>query len=240
MVAMVLTGLILHEDTPRSQAEIMAMVSSDVVWTVVAGLAALSLATWVYRLNGLGFQAPEWRSVARLIWFPVLALLPFCAIALAVGLPPPRAMLFLALNTALIALSEEWMFRGILFQALRSRLNLWPAVLLTSSLFGAVHLLNVLVFGDLALAAAQAVAAAMTGLLLVALVIRTGSIWPSIVYHMVWNFSILLVAYETSKYLQADGPAPLTSYLMPMLIVLPNFLFALFLLRKVAAAQKSA
>ena len=232
IAAMSVTGVLLRYEAPASPIQIVELLAEGVAWNVIAGLAALALATWVFALEGLGFVAPDWRAFARHLWFPILALLPFLAIALAVGLPPTRVMLILALNTALVALSEEWMFRGILFSALRSRLRLWPAVLLTSALFGAVHVLNAFALGDLALASAQAVAAAMTGLLLVALVIRTGSIWPAVVYHMIWNFSILLVAFEASKYLQPEGPLPLASYLMPMLIVLPNFVYALLLLRK--------
>lgn len=33
-----------------------------------------------------------------------------------------RTLLFIALNTALVGLSEEWMFRGVRLQGLRSRL----------------------------------------------------------------------------------------------------------------------
>lgn len=233
--AMFVAGVALRYDAPASPVQIVELVSSGLVWNVIAGLSILALATWTLGFDKLGFGAPNWRAVLRLVWFPILTLSPFVAIALAIGLPPARAMLFLALNTALVALSEEWMFRGILFSALRSRMRIWPAVLLTSVVFGAVHVLNAFALGDLALASAQAVAAAMTGLLLVALVVRTGSIWPAIVYHMIWNFSILLVAYETSKYLQSEGPLPLASYLMPVIIVLPNFVYALLLLRKVSA-----
>lgn len=233
MSAMFVAGVLLHYEGPASPVQIVEIVSSSVVWNVVAGLAVLALATWTFAFGDMGFGAPDWRAFARLVWFPILTLLPFPVIAYSIGLPPVRAMLFLGLNTALIALSEEWMFRGILFSTLRSRMRIWSAVLLTSVVFGAVHVLNALALGDLALASSQAVAAAMTGLLLVALVVRTGSIWPAIIYHMIWNFGILLVAYETSKYLRPEGPLPLASYLMPMLIVLPNFVYALLLLRKV-------
>ena len=46
----------------------------------------------------LGFGPPKPLVVAKLIWFPILTLLPFYAIALAVGLPPTRAILFFALQ----------------------------------------------------------------------------------------------------------------------------------------------
>lgn len=225
-----IAGALMRQDA-AGIAEIVGLLSSDIAWNVVGGVVVLALATWLFGWRDLGFGPPKTRAVIRLSWFPVLTLLPFYAIALAVGLPPGRAMLFLAVNTTLVALSEEWMFRGILFQALKSRLRIWPAVALTSVLFGAIHVLNAFALGDLRLAAAQAVAAMMTGLLLIALMLRTGSIWTAVVYHMVWNFGILLVAYETAKQPLPEGPLPLASYVVPILVVLPNFLYGVILLR---------
>lgn len=213
-------------------AEIVGLLSTGIAWNVLAGIAVLALATRAFGWRDLGFGAPSAGPVAKLIWFPLLTLLPFYAIAFAVGLPPGPAILFLAINTTLVALSEEWMFRGVLFQALRARLRIWPAVALTSILFGAIHVLNAFALGDIRLAAAQAAAAMMTGLLLIALMLRTGSIWTSVVYHMVWNFGILLVAYETAKQPLPEGPLPPGAYAVPILVVLPNFLYALILLRK--------
>ncbi len=231
LAATMAVGALLREGA-ESFVDVIGFLSSGPAWNILAGIAVLGLATGLFRWRGLGFGPPDAWATARLIWFPILTLLPFYLIALAVGLPPLRTMLFLALNTALVALSEEWMFRGILFQALRSRLRVWPAVALTSALFGAIHVLNAFALGDVRLAAAQAVAAMMTGLLLIALMLRTGSIWTAVVYHMVWNFGILLVVYQTANEPLPEGPLPLSAYLVPMAVVLPNFLFGLVLLRK--------
>lgn len=230
LAATIVVGAALRQES-AGIAEIVGLLSTSVAWNVVAGIAVLALATRTFGWKDLGFGPPDGWSVAKLLWFPVLMLLPFYAIAFAVGLPPVRAILFLALNTTLVALSEEWMFRGILFQALRSRIRIWPAVALTSVLFGSVHVLNAFALGDLRLAAAQAVAAMMTGLLLMALMLRTGSIWTSVVYHMVWNFGILLLAYETAQYPLPDQAPSASAYLVPMLVVLPNLLYGLILLR---------
>lgn len=232
LVATAVVGSSVRQDG-AGIAEIVGLLSSGPAWNVLAGLAVLVIASKVFGFGALAFVPPDPRSLARLIWFPILTLVPFYAIAFAMGLPPTRAILFLALNTTLVALSEEWMFRGILFHALRARLHIWLAIALTSVLFGAVHVLNAFALGNLGLASAQAVAAMMTGFLLIALLLRTGSIWTAIAYHMVWNFGILLLAYETSKYALPEDPLPLSAFLMPLLVVLPNFLFGLILLRKV-------
>lgn len=232
LAATIAVGSLLRTDADASIVEVIGFLSSGLAWNVIAGLVTLALATRIFRLRGLGFGPPDAWATARLVWFPLLTLAPFYAIGFAIGLPPPQALLFLAVNTTLVALSEEWMFRGVLFQALRSRLRIWPAVALTSVLFGSVHVLNAFALGDLRLALAQAVAATMTGLLLIALMLRTGSIWTAVAYHMVWNFGILLVAYETARYPTPEGPLPASAYLVPILVVLPNFLFGLVLLRR--------
>lgn len=229
--ATIAVGAALRQDEAGT-AEIVGLLSSGVAWNVLGGIVVLAGATWAFGWRDLGFGLPDGWSLAKLLWFPVLTLLPFYAIAFAVGLPPTKAILFLMLNTTLVALSEEWMFRGILFQALRSRLRIWPAVALTSILFGTIHVVNAFTLGDIRLAAAQAVAAMMTGFLLIALMLRTGSIWTAIVYHMVWNFGILLVAFETVQQPLPDGPLLPGAYVVPILMVLPNLLFGLILLRK--------
>lgn len=229
--ATLIGGMAMRHAAVGSMADVVAMLSSTLMLGVVAGLAVLVAATTGYGWRDLRFVAPRWLSLPRVLWFPMLILLPFPALALAFGLPPGNAIAFMALNTALIALSEEWMFRGILFQALRERLRFWPAVIATTLGFGTLHVLNAVALGDLRMAVAQSVAATMTGLLLLALMLRTGSIWTAVVYHMLWNFGILLVAYETTQSIDPELPLPLSAYVTPMLIVLPNFLYGLVLLR---------
>lgn len=233
LAATVAVGAQLRQGGSGSIVEIVDFLSSGLAWNVIAGIAVVAIATRAFGWRDLGFGPPDARALARLVWFPILTLLPFYLIAFAIGLPPGRAVLFLGINTMLIALSEEWMFRGILYQAFRSRLRIWPAVGLTSMLFGSIHVINAFALGDLGLAAAQAVAAMMTGLLLIALMLRTGSIWSAVGYHMVWNFGILLVAYESAKLPLPEGRLSLSSYLVPMLVVLPNLLYGMVLLRKI-------
>jgi uncharacterized protein len=226
-------GAVSRSAVAPTLAEIVSALGSGVALNLLAALAVLALATLIFRWGDLGFRTPDWAALFRVMWFPLLTLTPFPVLAWGIGLPPGQVIAYLALNTTLIALSEEWMFRGILFRAVCTRFRLWPAILITSTLFGAFHVLNAFSLGDIRMALAQSVAAMMTGMLLVALVLRTGSIWPSVVYHMVWNFGILLVAYRTLQYAQLDTAPPLSAYLMPMLIALPNLLFALQILRKV-------
>jgi membrane protease YdiL (CAAX protease family) len=237
-LATLVIGGILRQDRVSSIADLMALLSQGVAWNLVLGLCVLALATRYFGWTDLGFRAPPvWLSL-RLMWFPLLMLLPVFALAFAIGLPPSRAMGFLALNTLLIAVSEEWMFRGILFRAMAAKARIWPAVLLTSVIFGSMHVLNSFTYGGLSQSMVQAIAASMTGLLLGALLIRTGSIWPPIALHMVWNFGLLLATFEAASLNQPVRPLTPQTLLVGVAIVMPNLLYALFLLRKVRSVAE--
>lgn len=216
-----------------SKKPLIETVSHGVSWNLVMAIAVLAAVTVVMRWRDLGFVAPRPRGWAWLLWFPALYLIVFALLPAVLGLPPAGTLLFIALNTALVGLSEEWMFRGVLFQGLRSRLTAWPAILATSALFGGVHVMNVFVTGRLLESAVQSSAAFMSGLLFVALLIRTGSIWVPIAYHALWDFGTFVASSTASP---AEAPADFTqgwTWAIPMLVVLPNFLYALFLLRGV-------
>jgi membrane protease YdiL (CAAX protease family) len=81
------------------------------------------------------------------------------------------------------AVGEELLFRGLLLRRLCERLGPTSGLLLSSLLFGAIHL-------DLA----QGAAAVVLGLYLGALTLRTGSIHAAIFCHGVNNLTAILGA----------------------------------------------
>jgi uncharacterized protein len=229
-------GKILRRDELSSVAGLVAFLTQGVAWNLVLGLAVLAVATRYFGWSDLGFRRTSpWVSL-RLMWLPLLVLLPVFGLALAIGLPQPPAIGFLALNTFLVALSEEWMFRGILFRALVGQWRVWPALVLTSVVFGSIHVLNGFSYSNLTQSSVQAVAAMMTGLLLGALLVRTGSIWPSVVLHMIWNFGLMLMTAGVANQPLLLQPPTLQSLLVALVFVLPNLFYALFLLRKARSA----
>ncbi len=71
---------------------------------------------------------------------------------------------------------EELGFRGIIYQGLRSRGNVWKAILLSAFLFAIMHMnIN------------QAAYAFVIGIMLALLMEATDSIWPSFIMHMCIN-----------------------------------------------------
>jgi len=206
-------------------------VSQGISWNIVAAIVLLAVVTSVMKWNDLAFVRPSPPGALRVLWFPALYLVLFAISVAVLGLPPASAILFVLLNTMLVGLSEEFMFRGVIFRALLSRFRIWPAIIATSLLFGGVHVLNVFVTGQFGEAALQAIAASLSGFAFIALLIRTGSIWVPIVYHALWDFGTFLVSAGAGNGVDAE-PQGLGIMLIPIALVLPNFLYALYLLRK--------
>ena len=85
-------------------------------------------------------------------------------------------------------LFEEIFFRGFLYRILRSRMGLWPALVIGGSLFGAVHLTS---GGPLAVALI-----APLGFLLCLLYERSGSLYPCIALHALNNGLVAATEFD--------------------------------------------
>lgn len=217
-------------------ASLDELVKSGIAWNLVLASALLVAAMLLFRWNDLRFVRPH--SLFKVMWFPSLYLLAFIAGISFLGWPPAAMIVMVAINTAFVGFSEETMFRGVIFRALEETMAIWPAIILTSVLFGGVHILNVFITGELLASVAQAVAAALSGLVFIAIVIRTGSIWPAIVYHALWDCLLFLAMNASNAAALQDAtdvsdPAPGMAMILPVLFNLPNIIFAFVMLRNV-------
>ncbi len=153
-----------------------------------------------------------WSRSARLsspirgrgLWWFVLPLLytlglTFIAVVMATqvpegALPSVASILSLLTMVALIGLFEELLFRGILMRGLESRLGTVAALVISSVAFGLMHYVNWVAgqpFGD---TTAQVFHAMGAGFLFGSLMLITGSIWPSVLLHALWDGGVSLVA----------------------------------------------
>ena len=216
--------------------------SETVSGTLQPGLAAavvfLLAVVAVFRWRDVGFNPPRPHSL-RLLWFPALYVLVFVALIAVGGLPSANTVLIILANTVFAGVSEELACRGVLYSGLR-RFGVWPAILGSTLLFGAVHVLNGFSTGDFLASGVQAVAAFMTGIAFMAIRVRTGSLYPGMVLHAAWDFALLTAAVGLLQKLGETGPQPslssvgLVYAVVPLALVLPNFLYGLFLLRHAA------
>lgn len=102
----------------------------------------------------------------------------------------------LVLGYALTAFAEESVFRGMMLRLLRDH-GVRRAVLISSLLFGIAHLANVVIRGNPAIVAAQAVGAFTSGIGYASVYVLTGTIWAPMAVHflhdLVLNSGVLPV-----------------------------------------------
>ncbi|HBF35882.1 MAG TPA: hypothetical protein DDW50_01000 [Firmicutes bacterium] len=120
-------------------------------------------------------------------------------------------------NTLMVGISEELMFRGILFHGASSSFGVWHAVWITAIIFGTVHTLNGLITGDFRASTLQAFFAATFGTWAVALRVRLDTIIPVIIIHWLWDCLAFLTSFLRDL------------ALLPFALVL--FIYGLWLLR---------
>ncbi len=102
-----------------------------------------------------------------------------------VGPGDARSILFVAVTFGIIpAVTEEMLFRGILFRHLEDLGGSWFALALTSGLFGAAHFFN-----PNATAFSSFAIAVEAGVLLGGAYMLTRSLWLPIGIHAAWNFT---------------------------------------------------
>ena len=101
------------------------------------------------------------------------------------GVGSPTATLGLVGFLVAGAVTEELMFRGLLLRLLEERTGTWLALLVSSVVFGAVHLMN----PDATLWGAVAIAVEAGGVLGAAYV-ATRSLWLPIGLHIGWNVAL--------------------------------------------------
>ncbi len=170
---------------------------------VIAAGAALSAIIGVIvmrvsppRFSEYGFRSA--RAAKEVWWFvplPVTVLLAL--VTQGVHVPGPVIAAYAALTVA-VAVNEEVWFRGVVLAILRGR-DARTAIIGSAALFGILHLANLASGQDLGASLLQLVFAVLFGFVAAELVVLTGSLWPSIAWHAMWDFA---------NYLGGNSAAP--------------------------------
>ena len=152
------------------------------------GLAALGWRRW---LAGRG-SAVSWLLIALPLLY-ILAVFPLLFTG-SYALPAHDAPMvsMVAANGFMAGLMEEVVFRGLVLGSLLlswgdSRRGLWRAVVVSSVFFSVPHALNVLAGADPLRTLAQLVWALLLGMVLGALTVAGGSLWPVAILHGLGN-----------------------------------------------------
>ncbi len=141
-----------------------------------------------------GVNGPrQWRELHLLALPTALTLLPFAG---GINREPVLGIPLLLIGYALTGFAEEAFARGLLLRVLRPSGPV-RALIVSSLLFGLMHLGNVLIRGNPAIIAAQAVGAACFGAGYAALRLRTNTFWPLMVLHMLTDLFLRLGGLAT-------------------------------------------
>jgi membrane protease YdiL (CAAX protease family) len=135
--------------------------------------------------SGLAWLLPAWIILAVMFWDIAQVLTPSDLFALGIG-----GLALLIVTPFFIALAEELMFRGILLRGAMTGLPLGYAMFLSAALFGAMHVVNGITGQDAAGTSQQMAFALLVGFALAPIAIRTGNLWPLIIWHWLWNLAV--------------------------------------------------
>jgi hypothetical protein len=155
-------------------------------------VAALTVLGW-WRVSGFNRPA-AWRDL-RLLALPavVIIVLPFVGGVKGADL---GLAAFWTVAYALVGLREEGLHRGLILHILRPS-GAVRAVVLGGLLFGAAHIANLLVRSSPAVVFSQMIGAACFGIAFGALRLRTNTIWPLVVLHMLSDLLLHFSALPT-------------------------------------------
>ncbi len=90
--------------------------------------------------------------------------------------PAPQMLVLIAMTIIVTPIAEETFFRGFLFQWMATHRPLWVAILVSSAIFGASHIVP-----------SQAISAALMSVLITLLFIGGRSVWPCVLCHSLNN-----------------------------------------------------
>jgi CAAX protease family protein len=196
--------------------QLMAAVQGNALLSLVLGVATAVLAVFVYARmvrwseHRVPVEVAAKGASARIglgaligvAWFAaVIANIAFLGDYRVEGLGTVTGAIGLFGFMAAAAVTEELMFRGVLFRIMEGRTGTWIALVLTSVLFGAMHSINpdATVWGAIAITVEA-------GGTLAAAYAATRNLWVPIGLHFGWNFAEAgIFGTEVSGNGQNDG-----------------------------------
>lgn len=201
-VAFLALALLLLEliSPTYTQDETLNTLVSVVITRAVGGLAFLLITLFFgYRVFGL-----RKNKSAALVALAALAVavnnLPIIGLVSGNAWVEKRGiyLLFLILEALAIGFFEEFTFRGVLFTSVLetrrgSSKEIFKATLMSSLMFGLIHLCNVFFGGGIGATLLQAGYSTLIGGMLSIVLLKTGSIWLCVAIHAIYDFCGYLV-----------------------------------------------
>ncbi len=211
------------------------------VGTAIAKLviaACFMLLLWSFGwLKSAGFASLGRKQ----IWLLVIFLMIYNAIigvyafmgSFRFSLPSTGLILAVIFYTFATSLVEETMYRGLLLTAMMkawgsARRGLFAAAILSGLFWASLHFFNLFIH-PFPVVALQVFGMMMVGFVYAAIVLSSGSIWPTVVFHWVINTSISLQAIQNPNFEETT-----TAWIIFNLVALPMVAVGIYLLLRVA------
>ncbi|MBE6465040.1 MAG: CPBP family intramembrane metalloprotease [Eggerthellaceae bacterium] len=156
-------------------------------------LAIMSIILWAWVSHAglkreFGLVAPITSATRMLLYLPliIIAFYRFC-FGVTMNYPVLETVLFI-ISMLSVGFLEEMIFRGLLFRGM-AKSNLTAAIIVSAITFGAGHIVNVFNASgqDLPETLVQVAFAIIIGFVLVFVLLKSGSLWPCIIWHGVYN-----------------------------------------------------
>jgi uncharacterized protein len=203
-------------------------VQEDLGWLImlIYATCAFLAVKWVKIDKEIGLTMPasakEWY-----VWLPTM-IIPLALVYLLGFNSTWGHVPFLLIAAVGVAVNEEILFRGILLRAILP-FGTAVAIIVPSLLFGAAHLGNIFVGGDVTYALFQFGWATFAGMALTAMVLANKSLLPAIVFHFILD----AIEYAaTGEYGVHTSDYSLKWLSIFLLLNLAFFIYALYLLKK--------
>ena len=162
---------------------------------------AIGVAIWATRTqrwHQLGFRRINTHGGTSVVAFMPLVVVAVLTAATTGGPAVLTSATWLGIAglVLLVAFIEETIFRSIFIAILSSR-GTTQAIIVSTIAFSLAHSVNVLTGQDLDATIRQVVFALAYGLAASCIYVRTGSIWPTLIFHVVFNFIQLTSVNQT-------------------------------------------
>jgi membrane protease YdiL (CAAX protease family) len=185
-MVIVLGGEILQAGHLTSLEEMIARINYPLI---AAPIFLLTVVAYSGLWQEVGLLPGRISNPAALL-VPALAIIAVWLVAFRRGLRRGPTLKMVAANTLLVGLSEELMFRGILFYGAQSSFGSKWAVVITALTFGLVHSLNGAITGKWQQSVEQAFFNILAGFWFGALRVYLNSVIPLILIHWLWDLGL--------------------------------------------------
>jgi len=236
-------------DTPPEGLDSLAAELPNQIALIIILTVIVAILQW---WKPVGFTRQEKKSL-RYIWPPLIYTFLYLIAGIFYGTQIDSGFFgasnvtkfIIALLTAfMVGYTEETMFRGILFFGMGSKYKAFWGTIISAVIFGLFHFINLIHGQEFGITVNQVIHAGSVGIMYAALRLMTGSLWPVMLLHGFWDFSVILApatisaATQGSGVAQALAPAQTSGFSVSPIQFAPALLYGAFVLWRWTKRQK--